>query len=326
MHSPLSQKRSIALIGLGNQGREHLEAVRRTRLPLCLVSAIDAGGLPWDVVLPEGCQPGKSHEEIPAEVTAVIIATPPKSYAALVPPLLAAGKHILVEKPLGLNLSEALEFARLADQAERVLMPALQRRFHAAYQSWPHWRDRLGEILEAEITLKIKHEGEGWRAHLDTAGGGTLFDLGFHAIDLSQQLFGDLHLRSATFFDRENNPEHSGFDFKADLLLETEMFRPVRILTERAAPEKFEQLRVRGSEGMLSMTRSATVFTPTGGSPVTESYRADWTEAMEKQLESWLGAIDDLEQNRPEPLTPLPVWNGATAMRLMEEAYAKGRF
>jgi predicted dehydrogenase len=56
-------------------------------------------------------------------VEAVVIATPPQTHHALAKRALAAGKHVLVEKPLATRLADAYELAELAAANDRVLMP-----------------------------------------------------------------------------------------------------------------------------------------------------------------------------------------------------------
>jgi predicted dehydrogenase len=55
-------------------------------------------------------------------VDAVVIATPARTHARLAAEALAAGKHVLVEKPLALSTDEAVSLARQAERAGRVLM------------------------------------------------------------------------------------------------------------------------------------------------------------------------------------------------------------
>lgn len=312
----------IAIIGLGSQGQEHLQAVRRSALPVRLVAVVDPQGVPEGVDLPAGCDVCTALVELPDRVEAVIIATPPISYRDLVPRLLESGKHILLEKPLGMNLAESLEFTDLAIKYRRVLMPAVQRRFHPAYQCWAEWRNRVGPPLEARVSVKIKHEGVGWRSDIRLAGGGALFDLGFHAIDLVQQLFGDVRLLSACFFDEMDRPLHDGLDVKADLLLETETFQHIRVLVERAAPEKQEQVKIRGALGLLTVSRANLHFVDNHGEQTELHFETDWTVAMEQQHGAFLANIRLCETASEHAWDAL--WNGAAAMRLMEEAYAHG--
>jgi predicted dehydrogenase len=64
-------------------------------------------------------------DEILADDTieAVAIATPVSTHHAIASAALAAGKHVFVEKPLAGSTADALDLARKAEQAERVLMP-----------------------------------------------------------------------------------------------------------------------------------------------------------------------------------------------------------
>jgi predicted dehydrogenase len=56
-------------------------------------------------------------------IEAVVIATPPQTHHALAKRALAAGKHVLVEKPLATRLADAYELADVAAANDRVLMP-----------------------------------------------------------------------------------------------------------------------------------------------------------------------------------------------------------
>jgi predicted dehydrogenase len=57
------------------------------------------------------------------EIDAVAIATPPKTHYRLVKQALAAGKHVLVEKPLATTAADALELVEYAEQQGLTLMP-----------------------------------------------------------------------------------------------------------------------------------------------------------------------------------------------------------
>ena len=57
-----------------------------------------------------------------AAIQAVVIATPASTHEALLTSSLQAGKHVLVEKPLALNVPDAERVVRLAQEAKRVLM------------------------------------------------------------------------------------------------------------------------------------------------------------------------------------------------------------
>lgn len=325
-----SKALKVAVVGFGNQGAEHVDALRRSRLPLRLAAIVDPAGIPEGLELPEGCSVHATITELPATVDAVIVATPPMTYQHLVPELLAGRRHVLLEKPLGTDLAQALHFVELAQAADRVLMPAVQRRFHPTYQAWREWRPEAGRLREALIYMTIRHRGEAWRASRAEAGGGALFDLGFHAIDLAQQLFGDLRLRVACFFDEAGRPCHDGFDFQADLLLHSESDVAVRLHVARGAAEKEERVVVRGDAGTLEIERGRIHFLPDGPGRVKGAkFDPTWRLAMEAQMTVWLDSMKpgaSVGKSEKSVAPDSPAWHGASAMRMMEEAYAQGRF
>jgi len=131
-----------------------------------------------------------SEEELlthPA-IDAVIIATPHNCHAAQVTRALAAGKHVLVEKPLCLTLDE-LEAIQAAQAAsDRVLMVGFNRRYAAASKAVA--AALVGRAAPAIVNYTINAgfiDKENW-VHDDTIGGGRILGEGCHFIDLICQL------------------------------------------------------------------------------------------------------------------------------------------
>ncbi len=67
------------------------------------------------------------------EVTAVVIATPAATHAAIVSQALNAGKHVFVEKPLCLDVAEAEALSAEANRLDRVLMVGHLLLYHPAF-------------------------------------------------------------------------------------------------------------------------------------------------------------------------------------------------
>ncbi|MFZ1728609.1 MAG: Gfo/Idh/MocA family oxidoreductase [Bacteroidota bacterium] len=110
---------------------------------------------------------------------------------------LAAGKHVLCEKPLGRNADEAARMVTAAEQAERVLKTGFNHRFHPAMLKARKLLDTnaIGDVMV--IRARYGHgsrpgmENE-WRSSKDLCGGGELLDQGVHIIDLIRALGGDI--------------------------------------------------------------------------------------------------------------------------------------
>src|SRR5439155_9636337 len=72
------------------------------------------------------------------DVHAVVIATPNDTHAPIALDAIRAGKHVLCEKPLALNLTDAIAMARAADAANLRHMTAFTYRFVPAMQYTHH--------------------------------------------------------------------------------------------------------------------------------------------------------------------------------------------
>ena len=131
-------------------------------------------------------------------VDAVYIATPVREHLPQTIAAARAGKHVLVEKPMALDLSECDEMISACQEAGVKLGVAYYRRFYAIVS-------RIEELLAAgEIgvplnvtavtaTPPLTADQEGyWRTDLATGGGGALMDIGSHRINIFQFLFGEI--------------------------------------------------------------------------------------------------------------------------------------
>ena len=136
-----------------------------------------------DVALVDVCTPGDTHAEI--------------AIAAL-----AAGKHVLCEKPLANTVAEAEEMAAAAAEAAargiRSMVAFNYRRVPAiAYARKLVEAGRIGTVRHVRAVylqdwLSDEQAPMAWRLRKDKAGSGALGDLGAHIVDATQYLVGDL--------------------------------------------------------------------------------------------------------------------------------------
>jgi len=106
---------------------------------------------------------------------------------------LAAGKHVLVEKPVATDPEQAERLAAAARGASTLCMPAMCMRF------WPGWRwlgeavhdGRFGRARSAVFRRLASHPGWSPEFYKDpNRSGGALFDLHVHDADFVRWLFG----------------------------------------------------------------------------------------------------------------------------------------
>jgi len=126
-------------------------------------------------------------------VDLVVIATPNTSHAPLATAALAAGKHVVVDKPFTISLTEARTVAAAAEEAGRVLSVFQNRRLDSDFLTVEAAlaSGRLGRLVEFESRI------DRWRPEVQDRwrerpgpGGGLWFDLGSHLVDQALKLFG----------------------------------------------------------------------------------------------------------------------------------------
>src|ERR1041385_1630976 len=138
------------------------------------------------------------YQEIVArdDVNAVIIATPNSAHAPIALAAIAAGKHVLCEKPLAMNHAEAKQMAQAADQAGVRHMTAFTYRFVPAMRYLAHLvkRGDLGQPYHYR-SCRLQDWGTrnvGWRQVKKFAGTGELGDMLSHRIDFAHHLVGPM--------------------------------------------------------------------------------------------------------------------------------------
>lgn len=135
------------------------------------------------------------------EVDAVYVATPPSTHKEFVLMCAAAGKPMLVEKPMALNFGQAQEMVTACKAAGVPLFVAYYRRALPIYL-------KVKEIIESGLigearTVHISHferapepgfdaDGVPWRMLPDVGGGGIFVDIGCHAFDLLDFILGPI--------------------------------------------------------------------------------------------------------------------------------------
>lgn len=132
----------------------------------------------------------------------VVVAAIHDQLAPLTERALAAGAHVLVEKPAGLGVAEIDRLRSAADAAGRLVKVGFNHRFH------PGLRRLADEVHSGEhgelmhVRARYGHGGRlgydrEWRAQPEHSGGGELIDQGMHLLDLTHWLAGPLPLHSA---------------------------------------------------------------------------------------------------------------------------------
>jgi predicted dehydrogenase len=130
------------------------------------------------------------------DLDAVIVATPNCLHRPIVTAAVQRGRHVLCEKPLGLNADEVRAMYSAARDAGVIHMTAFTYRFPPAMR---YLRElvRSGSLgdprhFRSQRFLDLPETSWGWRQCRDQAGAGDLYDMTIHRIDFAQDLLGPI--------------------------------------------------------------------------------------------------------------------------------------
>jgi predicted dehydrogenase len=198
----------------------------------------------------EGCDAVGSYEDLlkHPDVDIVYISTPHSYHHQCVMLSLAAGKHVLVEKPFAVNAQQAKEMADTAKRQGLFLMEAMWPRFLPAFDSV---RQILQEGVLGEITSVVADLGEYFRpdpAHRlfsPELAGGALLDLGVYLVSLSSLAIGTPERVTAV-----GQSTSTGVDAQVCAILENGRRAQASLFTTLGAPTPTGAL-IAGTEGTL---------------------------------------------------------------------------
>ncbi|MHC2436081.1 Gfo/Idh/MocA family protein [Bradyrhizobium sp. USDA 4451] len=232
----------IAIVGFGEiAGRQHLPAIAKTS-GAALVAVVDP------VKTPPGLPHFRDLQELlrdGPEVDAVALCTPPQLRHAQATTALAAGKHVLLEKPPGATVGELTPLIAAAHEANRTLFATWHSRYAPAVG--PARQLLAGRAISKVSVVwredvRVWHPGQAW---IFETGGFGVFDPGINALSiLTEILPHQVFVRSAVLDFPANReapiaaelelsgpsglPVHAQFDFRQtgvpswDIVCETE--------------------------------------------------------------------------------------------------------
>ena len=218
----MTDRLRVGFIGLGRIADMHYEGYRNNpRASLDAVCDVDPAltqrrAAEWGA--------GKTYDDYrrlldDPDIDAVEIITPHHLHAEMSIAALEAGKHVSVQKPIALNVTEADAMLAAADRSNRLFRVIENYRFSPLFA---RAREMLhaGEIGEP-LTLRIKSltgnmrhgwdvpsNAQDWRSDSARSGqGSTVFDHGQHIWSIARYLMGDVE-RAFAFIGREQAQAH----------------------------------------------------------------------------------------------------------------------
>jgi len=190
------------------------------------------------------------------EIELMVIATPTQLHASDTIAALRAGKHVLVEKPMGKDLAEVDEMIAVAEETGQILTVSQNYRYAADFQKIKEIiaSGVLGRILQIRIVVHQFRRRWDWQT-LRKYGGGILNNHGAHMVDWAMLLIDDPD--PEVFCHMETTPLYAGdADSHVKLILRPQNGPLIDIELTHACAYPQDRWLVMGTQGSLTSDRS----------------------------------------------------------------------
>lgn len=180
--TPVSTRHRVAIIGVGLMGRRHARIMSELPERFRVVGVVDRDAGRAEIAARTWGVPVLSGEaEAIAHADLVVIATPIATHATLAIEALAAGRDVLVEKPVCASASEARAVLAVAARERRQLFVGHSERFNPVVRA-------LARLLRGDdvVAIELHRIGAGRVPLADEPG--VLVNLGVHDFDLASYL------------------------------------------------------------------------------------------------------------------------------------------
>lgn len=235
------------------------------------------------------------------DIDAVYIATPNFTHYPLSKMMLAAGKHVICEKPVTVHVEEYDELLSLAKEKNLVYMEAMMSAHLPQLADLKQTLASAGKVVGARLDFcqrssKIDRvrQGEVFSTFSKAACGGALMDLGVYAVYLSLMLFGypkDVYAFSTPILDVDGSDTvilcYDGFQ----VVITLSKLAESRIRSEIVAEEGTVTI------GLISQLQEMD-FYPVKAEKVTLYGKNDFADSMKGELADFISYIagqDDTE-------------------------------
>ncbi len=206
--TPMSKHVTVAVVGAGMAGQAHAFGYRNATmhpdlagLDVRLAAVVDFNE---DLAASAAARYGFAAATTDLDavlsddgIDAVSLALPNFAYAEVIPRLIAAGKHVLAEKPLGRSAAEAYRFAAAADAAGLVHGVGFSFRRLPAVEAIAQVvaGGGIGDLWHATAWYLTDYAATpatplSWRYDREQAGGGAIVDVGAHVLSVLQHVTG----------------------------------------------------------------------------------------------------------------------------------------
>jgi predicted dehydrogenase len=190
------------------------------------------------------------------KVHAVYVGTPVFLHAPQTIQSLRAGKHVLCEKPMAMNEAEGRAMVQAAEKSGKTFGAAYYRRFYPKVQRAKQLIEAgaIGKPVFAELSCHMWFDGTGsrnWLVDPAKAGGGPLYDIASHRVDVLNFLFGQPQRVAGQL---SNVVHHYAVEDNATVMIEYPGGVRGAVDVRWHSKVGRDECRIRGTEGELELS------------------------------------------------------------------------
>lgn len=188
-------KVKVAIIGVGRVGNSHIQAILKLPDIAELGGIVDINKAAADRVASQfKTKAFYSVEDalMDQSIDAFVVCLPHDLHAPIGLQIMKAGRHVLIEKPLGINLDEVKQLINVSNEHQVNVMSGQSRRFYKAIQQAKEFLsiiDGPTNMLYNFACIFTKESAPPWWQKEDKTGGLVLSMLGSHSIDMALWMF-----------------------------------------------------------------------------------------------------------------------------------------
>ena len=318
----------VGLLGCGGIGARHATAVGVLKDEMQLVACCGRSeSKVQEFATRFGAAPFTDlRRMLDSQIDLLIVALPPFAHTGQVEQAVAAGTHVLVEKPIALDMTRASAMVDAAARAGVVAACGFMYRFGAAVRRWDA-AARSGDtgrvgLFTGQFHCNALH-ADWWRERAKS--GGQMVEQLIHIADLARHQLGEpqtVYARAANFFHRDV-AGYDSEDVSAIVLGYDDGRVGVLNATNGAVPGQWNKLWEIVAERMTGR------FTGWNTGKLTHTVGTPRTEEIDEQTDVFVAQLADVAaaiRDRRAPTVPLS--EGASTLRIVlaaRQSAAEGR-
>lgn len=334
----------IGIVGLGNMGMTYAKALLAGLIPAARLTAICVNGTAkaekasGEFDKSVQCF-GDYHDFLLSnQFEAVIIATPNQTHVTMATAALQADKHILLEKPVSLDIREGYDLVSLAENQKLTFAVMHHLRFNPQFQKLKDLlvSQEIGEINRIHwdnlryFRAQAYYRSSSWTGTWQKDGGGVLMNQAIHELDLLHFLFGEpTALLAYTRFGAYRDVE---IDTESTLILTYPNGASATFVTSVNEPLGQERLRIVGGlgeitwsgDGEITVAKLNQASVKAGKPEISETYHIAITQSDDSWQKDLVASIDNFCQHILDKTQPLLAEGlaGVKSVELAKTAWA----